>query len=173
MAREDWFDSGKTHSGFPHSSPLPGAPTGHRRAHGIPMAQYPQRPCFLPTPCASSSLEFGRHPHQTQPEPREPVAEHPYLLWHAPNIDLRGIRASLSVKAQFSKGNVPESIPHQAATASKHSAQENKGRITGSWQKRGVTALGGSRSCGLPVFLHFLEREYRRWSLQTQGFFHW
>lgn len=97
--------------------------------------------------------------------PPGPVAEQPYLLWHTPNIDLGGIRASLSVKAQFSKGNAPESIPHQAGTASQLSAQGNKGRITGSWQNRGVTTSGDSRSCGLPVFFYFLEREYGRWSL--------
>lgn len=156
------MDSGKTPAKLP--DPLPGAPMGHMSAHGIPVAQYPLRPCFLPTPCASTSLEFGRHPQQTQPTPPgvppELVAEQPYLLWHAPNIDLGGIRASLSVKAQFAKGNAPESIPHQASTASQLPAQENKGRITGSWQNKGVTTSECSRSCGLPVFIHFLEREY-------------
>lgn len=88
LAQEDCFDSGKIPSRLPDSWPLPGAPTGHRNAHGIPMAQYPPRLCFLPTPCASTSLGFGRHPFQTHPMPLEVpqnsltfFGTHPTLTW--------------------------------------------------------------------------------------------
>lgn len=61
-----------------------------------------------------------------------------------------------------------ESIPGRAGTESRLSAQENNGGVRGFCRKRAVTASGASRSCGLPVSLHFLEGEHGRC---TRGFF--
>lgn len=94
--------------------PPPGFLASAWNTHSIPMALYPPRPCFLPTPCAGTSLEFGRHTLQTQPMllevPLEPATEHPYLLWHAPNIDL-GEQEQVSV----SRPSFPKAMLQRAS----------------------------------------------------------